>query len=182
LYAGRIFGGRYNLRCDCGALTGEDFVVEVCEVCDVQVCVDVAREHRRRFGHIALAAPCAHPMNPDELIDELPILPVGFRVDEDGSVNPLGRRYEALVEANVATRDGLPDRHAEAYYPALLKFDNSRLSGAVADLVGRSDRDRYELDDGSLLQRLCTAVRELSPDVATLLRACLCSIKLDVTL
>ncbi len=58
LFCARIFGPIRDWECLCGKYRGYKYKGVVCDRCGVEV--TVARERRRRFGHIELAAPCTH--------------------------------------------------------------------------------------------------------------------------
>jgi hypothetical protein len=68
----------------------------ICDRCGVKV--TTRQERRRRFGHIDLPAPVAHPLGDGaELIGAVPVLPAAFREAPAGG--GLARAYEGLVEA-----------------------------------------------------------------------------------
>ena len=95
------------------------------------------QERRRlRMGHMWLAVPCGHPLDCNELVLGWPICPIAFRVDEDGTVNELGKKCEALVRANLAQARELPPKGSEDYYKALRALDSTPLYKCMFDIIG----------------------------------------------
>ncbi len=58
LFCARIFGPVRDWECLCGKYRGSKYAGVICDRCGVEV--TLAKERRRRFGHIELAAPCTH--------------------------------------------------------------------------------------------------------------------------
>jgi hypothetical protein len=96
----RIFGPLRDLACACGKNQGENHRGMICDWCGVKVTMH--EERQRRFGHIELAVPVAHPLGDaaDE-VSVVPVLPAAFRE------SPAGRRltlaYDALIRAGSNT-------------------------------------------------------------------------------
>src|SRR2546423_5894193 len=96
LYKPRIFGPTHDLRCECGALVGEQYVGEYCFDCRIFVEADAAAARRRYMGVMYLPILCRHPFIGRDIL-MLPVAPVGFRIGKDGKANSLGRKYESLA-------------------------------------------------------------------------------------
>ena len=185
LYSQKIFGPAKDLACECGKYSGDRNVDIICDACGVKVAKDAAHLRRVRLGYVALAGPCLHPMGKGaHLVEEFPIAPIAYRTTDDGVPNALGRKYEALIRANLAAKRQLPDRDSEDFYPAWKDFDRSPLEGALRSVVGEPDHVPGSVipspdEADCVLARLFMALAGLDPGTPALIRAMGCMIRME---
>ncbi len=170
LYDPKIFGPTENSRCACGKLVGEVAEGRICHVCGVTVFADALLARHQRMGKLDLACYCKHPCHRATLIDTVPVAPIAFRTEADGTPNTLGRKYEALVSLNVAAADSLPPKGTRERYKSELEFDSGEIVAALSTIVGRAAVGET-LDEHSLLSLLIDALATGKPYASTLTRS-----------
>jgi hypothetical protein len=171
LYDPRTFGPTHDYRCECQKYTGRQYAGRICDRCGVLVAIDCAQERRQRLGKIEFPRPCPHPLDGSCKLSAFPIAPIAFRLDQDGTVNALGKKYERLVTCALALEAQLPPKaDAQAYYTALLSLDIAELTHSMAEIMGVSSGPTD--DTSSLLPMIAQSIRTLDPNLHTLLRCC----------
>jgi hypothetical protein len=186
LYSPKIFGAKRSFQCDCGEVSGEEFVGIPCPSCRVYVSADANQGRHRRMGKVALARPVAHPLawhsadrdlaRPD-LIHEFPICPIAFRTGPDGAANSLGLKYETLVREIESARARGPDSRAPNYSGV----GNSATARAICDILGIDPDDGTILyGEDNLLSLVFKAIAQLSPDLSTLVHSCHCRLDMHM--
>ena len=190
LYSPKIFGPAKSFRCDCGKYAGEDMVGRLCPGCGTIMTDDAEAARGRRMGKIDLACYCDHPLKgpvPPPRFPEgagslfcFPVCPLGYRTGTTGRPNPLGLKYERLVEVNVRTAAALPPRDHPDFVAASLDYDTSELLEAMRGVIGvGSTTAQAGVDGDSLLPLLCRALLSCDPEVAPLARSCLLTVRLQ---
>ena len=127
----RIFGPAHDFECACQKSIGQRFAGIICDRCGVKV--TTRRQRRRRFGHINLASPIAHPFGaPGMVLHAVPVLPAAVLRSRDGS--PLSPLYEQIVLANDGGNVPLVAQNfnliIDRLIPLLLTLEGWRLDGA----------------------------------------------------
>ena len=98
VYDPRTFGAKHDWQCACREYRGEQHEGTICDRCGVKV--GVARALRRkRFGHIDLLAPVAHPLNEQTDIVAIPVLPIAYR-ETRAHGDDLSFLYTQIIHAN----------------------------------------------------------------------------------
>jgi len=188
LYDPKIFGPTGDLRCECGKHAGREAAGALCDVCGVKVAEDSALLRRTRLGHVEISCwGCRHPLAPDQPIYGFPIAPIAYRRDVDGSVNALGRKYEALVQACMSADAALlPIEPTEQYVAKISKFDNAAVVSAIAEIVGvQGQRGREPMaspGSDSLLGLVMQALTTNDPEISALVRSCGLALEVNDTM
>lgn len=171
LYCRKIFGPMQDLACACGKYCNDArYAGIICDVCGVNVCQDSLRARSTRLGHLDLAVSCRFPpIAGSEPRYAVPVAPVAFRVQGDGTPSVLGRRYEQLVAVNhEITAAGVSIEDHDAWDSA-----RARLEPLLADLtgLGREGGGGGAVDRQTLLEMLMAAIATGIPDACPLTRA-----------
>ena len=175
LYSPPIFGATEDLRCQCGDLTGEQYIGRICPNCKVTIEADAARARKRRLGKLSLACHYAHPLT-EEWINVFPILPVAYRLTANGEPTALGKKYETLVNVNTDLLSKLPARGMDAYYDSGLLKGRPELTSVLHDIIGTGP---LLVEGSTLLSLLLHAVVGVDDEIAPIARAC--GLTLEVT-
>ncbi len=96
----KTFGPIADYKCACGKYARMKHRAVVCESCGVEVIS--SRVRRRRFGHIELDPPCAHPLLEGASVTRLLVPPPDLR----GDLDPL---YARIMTADSDRRQGAVD-------------------------------------------------------------------------
>jgi hypothetical protein len=186
LYSPTIFGAKRSFQCDCGEVSGEEFIGILCPSCRVYVTADANHDKRRRMAKIELARPILHPLawhSADresarcDPIHEFPICPIAFRTGSDGEANSLGLKYETLVRETELARERDPDKRAPDYSGV----GNSATARAICDILGIDPDDGTILyGEDNLLSLVFKAIAQLSPDLSTLVHSCHCRLDMHM--
>jgi hypothetical protein len=119
-----IFGPLRDFECACEKYRDPKHQNMVCDRCGVKVTTRSAR--RRRFGHIELSVPIAHPYGGSlNSLDVFPVLPAAFRESPDGK--DLIDVYDRLARSNLSGSE------------AAIKEDISQLVGLLFPVLGIAD-------------------------------------------
>jgi hypothetical protein len=186
LYSPRTFGPNQDNRCECGKYVGGEYEYEgiICDRCGVKICADSAAARNRRLGHIHLACWFHHPVT-GRIIEAFPVAPIAARTNPDGTPNPLGRKYEALVELNSSAADALPPKGSTEYYLAARDFDRVNLLALMRDILigpGTIPPEVNLPNDACILGLVFKAMAAGSPYLCELVRCYGYALKAEVTL
>ena len=183
LYDPRTFGPEKDLACACGKYVGDDAVGVVCDECGVVVSDDSESCRKLRLGHIELACPCPNPFRPTVCLDAFPIAPISLRLGADGKVTEIGRKYEALVEANNVLAHDLPEKGAPGYYESIIGEPGTAalLVEAIRDITEATD-ENGGFTEGSLITMFTRALVMGDSCASSILRSCGFALKVIVTL
>jgi hypothetical protein len=168
LYKPRIFGPTDDLRCECGALVGEQYVGEYCFDCRIFVEADTAAARRRYMGVMYLPTLCHHPFIGRDIL-MLPVAPVGFRLDKDGKPNSLGRKYESIaaLTAEVSPHPNSPP----SLRVSRIREDANRLLQSLLGVFGPATGLQDQPPD-TLLGFFYNSLQTLDPTIPLWARCC----------
>lgn len=147
LYDMAIFGPRHDWVCGCEKRFGEEAEGYICSVCGVRVGV-ASQLRRRRFGHIDLRSPMAHPLVSGATICALPVIPIAFR--RDGGWLDLDQLYGSVVAANTEPLDSTANGER----------CSERLTHFVKALFCNEGLEEQEFGEGRALRSLTWHMRD----------------------
>jgi hypothetical protein len=130
------------------------------------------------MGHIVFPRPVRHPLASSVELYEFPIVPIGFRCNDESEPNQLGRKYEHLVLITSELQSQLPPQDSPHYYERVAGLDTGGIEEALSEIEGRQ-RDSESLDTSTLLGLPCRAVVALDSNAVYLARSCGLVIRFD---
>ena len=177
LYDARYFGASMPCKCECG-LRGADSIGTVCSACGVLVTDDPTTVRRQRLGHVELNASVKHPLFESHSLRAFPIAPIYYRVDGDGTITELGKKYESLI--------GILDQLKYGDVPICLDAQSQQsiytiLSAIIGNVSELSTKD-YLSKKSNLIVELMHNIRNESGQLPALFRSIGVALQIDTTI